>query len=91
MFEVVLKEIEESTKSYSEFDRLKEIPRIHKENMFNKGHSIILSSFDEIKTLANRLGSNITAWVEQERKVQRMLAWQNTKSGRYPDEVQVER
>ncbi len=90
MFATLLNEIEESVKSFSDFDRTREIPRIHNDNMFNKGHSVILSSFDEIKTLSYRLGTNIKNWVEQERKVQKMPAWQNTKSGRYPDEVQVE-
>lgn len=90
MFDNLLNEIEDSVKSFSDFDKAREIPRIHNENMFNKGHSMILSSFDEIKTLTHRLGMNIVQWVEQERKVQRMPAWQNTKSGRYPDEVQTE-
>jgi len=90
MFDTLLNEIEESVKSFSDFDKTREIPRIHNDNMFNKGHSVILSSFDEIKTLSYRLGTNIKNWVEQERKVQKMPAWQNTKSGRYPDEVQVE-
>lgn len=90
MFDTLLNEIEESVKSFSDFDKTREIPRIHNDNMFNKGHSMILSSFDEIKTLAHRLGMNIKKWVEQEREVQRMPAWQNTKSGRYPDEVQIE-
>jgi len=90
MFDTVITEIENNLKSFSEFDKSKEIPRIHKDNMFNKGHSMIQSSFDEIKTLADRLGSNIETWVEQEHKVQGMPAWQNPKSGRYPDEVQVE-
>jgi hypothetical protein len=36
------------------------------------------------------LGTNIEAWVNQEREIQKMPAWQNTKSGRYPDEVQAE-
>lgn len=90
MFDSLIVEIENSIKSFSEFDKAKDILRIHKENMFNKGHSVILSSFDEIKTLSYRLGTNIKNWVEQERKVQKMPAWQNTKSGRYPDEVQVE-
>jgi len=90
MFDDLIVEIENSVKSFSEFDKTKDIPRIHKENMFNKGHSMILSSFDEIKTLSSRLGINIEQWVDQERKVQRMPEWQNTKSGRYPDEVQTE-
>jgi hypothetical protein len=90
MFDEEIKHIEEAVKSFSEFDREKEIQRIHKGNMFNKGHSIILSSFDEIKTLSNRLGENIEAWVKQESRIQRMPAWQNTKSGQYPEEVQVE-
>lgn len=90
MFDEEIKQIEESLKSFSEFDKEKEIPRIHKGNMFNKGHSMLLGSFDETKTLATRLGSNIEAWVEQERKVQRMPAWQNTESGQYPDDVQIE-
>lgn len=90
MFDTLLNEIEESVKSFSDFDKTREIPRIHNDNMFNKGHSVILSSFDEIKTLSYRLGTNIKNWVEQERKVQKMPACQNTKSGRYPDEVQVE-
>ena len=90
MFDELLRAIEQSIKSFSKFDRSKEISRIHKDNMFNKGHSVLLSSFDEINTLANRLGSNIVTWVEQERKVQNMPAWKNTKSGKYPDEVQIE-
>ena len=90
MFNNEIKKIEESIKCFSEFDEGKKIQRIHKDNMFNKGHSIILSSFDEIKTLSNRLGENIEAWVNQESRIQRMPAWQNTKSGQYPDKVQVE-
>lgn len=90
MFDKLIAETEDSIKLFSEFNKEKDIPRIHKENMFNKGHSVILSSFDEIKTLALRLGLNTVQWVEQERKVQKMPAWQNTKSGRYPDEVQIE-
>jgi len=90
MFDILLNEIEGSVKSFSDFDKTREIPRIHNDNMFNKGHSMILSSFDEIKTLAHRLGMNIKKLTEQDREVQRMPAWQNTKSGRYPDEVQIE-
>jgi hypothetical protein len=90
MFDNLILEIENSIKLFSEFDKTKDIQRIHKKNMFNKGHSMILSSFDEIKTLSHRLGMNIGQWVEQEHKIQRMPEWQNTKSGRYPDEVQIE-
>jgi hypothetical protein len=90
MFNEEIKKIEESIKCFSGFNKEKKIQRIHKDNMFNKGHSIILSSFDEIKILSNRLGENIEAWVNQESKIQKMPAWQNTKSGQYPDKVQVE-
>ncbi len=85
-----IKNIKKSIESFSDFDKKKEIKRLHEDNMFNKGHSKILSSFDEMMTLANRLGLNIKILVNQERKVQEMPAFKNTKSGRYPDEVQIE-
>lgn len=90
MFRDELEKIEEAIGLFSDFDADKCIERIHKDNMLNKKHSKVLRSFDEIKTLSKRLGSNIKAWTAQGRKVQRMPAFRETKAGRYPDEVQVE-
>tara|TARA_B100000678_G_C18114863_1_gene464223 strand:+ start:111 stop:335 length:225 start_codon:yes stop_codon:yes gene_type:complete len=67
-----LEELEKVIKSISDFDKDKEIPRIHKDNMFNKGHSLLLSSFNEIQTLSNRLFLNIENSIAQQRFIQSM-------------------
>lgn len=84
-----LEELEKVIKSISDFDKDKEIPRIHKDNMFNKGHSLLLSSFNEIQILSNRLFLNIENSITQERFIQSMPEWKN-KTGVYPEVVQVE-
>ncbi|MDP3953578.1 MAG: hypothetical protein Q8P99_02040, partial [bacterium] len=75
---------------FPELDKEKRVKRIHVGNGFNKNHSIVLSSFEDVRTLSNRLGENIDAWVKQESKVQQMPGFKSTKSGRYPEEAQVE-
>ncbi len=85
-----LEELEKVIKSISDFDKDKEIPRIHKDNMFNKGHSLLLSSFNEIQTLSNRLFLNIENSIAQQRFIQSMSEWKKHKAGIYPEVVQVE-
>jgi hypothetical protein len=90
MFTEELNLTENAIKDFSSLDRNKRIKRIHAENRFNKNHSIILSSFEDVKTLSTRLGKNIDAWVRQERKIQQMPGFKTTQSGRYPEEIQIE-
>lgn len=83
-------EIENTIKSFSDFDSEKRIKRLHLENRFNKNHSIILSAFEDFKVLSRRLEENIQELVAQESKVQQMPGYKETRSGAYPTEVQIE-
>jgi hypothetical protein len=85
-----IERIENAIKSFSNFDSEKRIKRIHVENRFNKNHSIVLSSFEDLKVLSRRLEETTKKWVDQETRVQQMPSFKNTKSGAYPYDVQIE-
>ncbi len=90
MYSEKIDQLRQTIKSFSNFDKENKISRIHKDNMFNKGHSLIIGTFSEIETLYNRLGSNIQKSIAQQRIIQNMPAWKNNKGGAYPEEVQIE-
>lgn len=90
MYSQKIDQLKQIIKDISNFDKENKISRIHKDNMFNKGHSLILKSFSEIEFICNRLSLNIQNSIIQQRLIQNMPTWKNHVAGIYPEEVQIE-
>jgi len=53
---------------------VKNIPRLHKDNSFNRRYSSVLDTFHDIKSVSDRLTNNIPASIEMERKIRESKA-----------------
>ena len=85
-----IQDIEKSIKTFSDFDKEKRILRLHINNRLNQNHSRVLSSFEDVKTIYVRLNEDLSLWIQNERDMRQMSRFKETKSGPYPEEVQIE-